>query len=773
MSVAGDVIIGGLFPITIILLLLFNLEDGAFGDRINERGLRWFMISLFAIMEVNKNSDLLPDTYLGFVIFDSCKYISKAMRGSLNFLSESFASKKMTKGTCTPHVVIAPSTSSIAVPLSRLMERFSIPLISYAASCKCLSDKKMFPFFLRTIPSDDYQATAIAHLVRHFQWVYVGVVAIDDAYGKSAVAQFLAEAEQHGLCVAFNEVLHHDHNDENLKNIGKIGWSRPVLVIAGSTLISLLGSLVLHNNTGKTWLASEAWINVNTLNVLHDVNNTHSFSQEDFWNAYVIRFWEEMFNCTFNMKKEKETVCTGKEKLDEVSTPFIDVSKLQYSYNVYIAVYAVAHAIQDIKTCKGGFGPFQNLSCASLSTLEHWQLLFYLRKVRFVNNMGNTVYFDRNGDPPAIYELFNKQLGVDGELYTITVGIFNSSASQGWKLKINESAIRWNGGARQPHSVCSQSCLPGTRKMERKAEPFCCFDCIHCTAKEYSNVTDSTECHKCMQYYWSTEMRDGCVPMPEVFLTFSEPLALALLACAVLGNVLIMAIGLQMFLHRNLPIMKDTDLTVWLPLLLSISFCFISSLSFIGQPSEISCRFHEAPACAFFTVAIICVMNMTLQLVKNSKYSLSSDAVLSWLVQQNGLCSTFALAQIVLCVAWVLIGSTKTAKDEISIPGFLILECVRTSIIWLSCSLSYLGLMMFLSLYLALSARKLVTDSSELKFITFSILFCFLVCLAFVPAYNSIHGKMAVAVKVFAVTTTAYGILGCIFLPKCYMIFVK
>ena len=62
--------------------------------------------------------------------------------------------------------------------------------------------------------------------------------------------------------------------------------------------------------------------------------------------------------------------------------------------------------------------------------------------------MGNTVYFDHNGDPPAIYELFNKHLGVDGKLHTTAVGIFNSSASQGRKLEINESAIRWNGGAR-------------------------------------------------------------------------------------------------------------------------------------------------------------------------------------------------------------------------------------------------------------------------------------------------------------------------------------
>ena len=132
-------------------------------------------------------------------------------------------------------------------------------------------------------------------------------------------------------------------------------------------------------------------------------------------------------------------------------------------------------------------------------------------------------------------------------------------------------------------------------------------------------TADSTECHKCVQYYWSTEMRDGCVPMPEVFLAFFDPLALALLACVLLGNVLTMAIGLQMFLYHNLPIMKDTDLTVWIPLLFSIFSCFISSLSLMGQPSGGSCRFHEAPACACLTMAHICVINMTLQLVKTSK----------------------------------------------------------------------------------------------------------------------------------------------------------
>ena len=141
--------------------------------------------------------------------------------------------------------------------------------------------------------------------------------------------------------------------------------------------------------------------------------------------------------------------------------------------------------------------------------------------------------------------------------------------------------------------------------------------------------------------------------------------------------------------------------------------------------------------------------------------------------QSNALCYTCTLPQVVLCVAWILSESTKPAKDVISSPGSVILECVRMSNIWLSCSLSYLGLMTFLSLYLALKARKLLPSSSESKFITFSILFCFLVYLDFIPAYNSTQGKLAVAAKIVAVIATTYGILGCIYFPKCYILYVK
>lgn len=40
-----------------------------------------------------------------------------------------------------------------------------------------------------------------------------------------------------------------------------------------------------------------------------------------------------------------------------------------------------------------------------------------------------------------------------------------------------------------PVSVCSASCLPGTRKAAQKGKPVCCFDCLPCAAGEVSNMT--------------------------------------------------------------------------------------------------------------------------------------------------------------------------------------------------------------------------------------------------------------------------------------------
>ena len=94
--------------------------------------------------------------------------------------------------------------------------------MGYTATCKCLSDKNTFPSFLRTVPSDNSQSRAMAHLVNHFGWIFIGTVEDYDEYGKQGINQFLVEAEDKDLCIAFREILPRPENKENVRLITEV-----------------------------------------------------------------------------------------------------------------------------------------------------------------------------------------------------------------------------------------------------------------------------------------------------------------------------------------------------------------------------------------------------------------------------------------------------------------------------------------------------------------------------------------------------------------------
>ncbi|XP_046720794.1 extracellular calcium-sensing receptor-like [Silurus meridionalis] len=782
----GNVIIGGIFPMHGVQMQSFTYTEKPQPlscNSFNLRGLRLAQMMTFAIDEINRSNQLLPNISIGYRIYDNCGTRLLSMRAAMALMNGvDLKPNDACSGQTVVQAIIGESDSSSTVALSKTTGPFNIPVISYAATCECLSNKKEYPSFFRTIASDIYQSKALAYLVKHFGWSWVGAVNSDNDYGNNGMAIFLNAAKEEGICVEYAEKVDRT-NPANILKVAEIikkSTAKVIIVfLAHFDMNVLIDQLILKNVTGFQMIGVEAWITAANLvtpasykilagSIGFDVGKLNIGSFADY---VVNEFWQTAVPC-LNTKgniSQTENNCSKYEDMIPFKNYNEDIPELRYAKNLYNAVYSVAHALHSLMRCTGN-------SCETNITIQPWQVADALKKVNFTTKLEEKILFDSTGATAAKYDVVNWQRGFKGEVQFKAIGYYDASLPSGQQFVLNAENIMWTGEKREkPRSVCSESCPPGTRKAAQKGRPVCCYDCIPCAEGEISNQTDSNNCEQCPGEYWSNAERDKCVLKVIEFLSFTEVMGIILVLFSLFGAALTILVGILFIIKKDTPIVRANNSELSFLLLFSLTLCFLCSLTFIGRPSEWSCMLRHTAFGITFVLCISCVLGKTVVVLMAFRATLPGSNVMKWFgpLQQRLSVLALTLIQVLICVLWLTLSPPFPYMNMNYYKEKIILECNLGSAIGFWAVLGYIGVLAFLCFVLAFLARKLPDNFNEAKFITFSILIFCAVWITFIPAYVSSPGKFTVAVEIFAILASSFALLFCIFTPKCYIILFK
>ncbi|XP_075131822.1 extracellular calcium-sensing receptor-like [Leptodactylus fuscus] len=810
---SGDIMIGGLLPVNtdkIYQKLTFNIRPPKTNCTLFSLEYYHRIQSfLFSIEEINQDPNILPNMTLGFQMYDPCNIPHYDLQGALQFLTDS--RKEITDKQCSSRplftVTFGATISPNSIILAHVLGTIKYPQVSSSSGISLLSNKKMFPSFFRTIPSDVVQSKALAQLILSFGWTWIGLVALDNDYGLQGIQPIKEEIVKAGACVAFMEYIILGQPDRNAPRIVQaIKESTATVIVVFSIeadLVPILNELVKQNITGKIFIANAGWSRsalLSITNYLLVLSGSLGLFVEDYVVPGLSQFlakihpstsrtarwtrmyWEKVFACQFLSQNQTASlenpvkICTGSERIEDVRNNSNYISSLKTTYAIYSAVHLVSKALEDMKSCKVGEGPFTNGTCVDIGNFKPWQLTYYIQRARPKIKVDNAPYFNENGDAPGVYNIINWQMKPDRALAHVKIGLYNNTAPPHQTLTMNTSQIMWNLGSKQvPSSRCSNTCTLGFRKAVLKGKPPCCYDCLPCLQGEISNQTDSLNCFRCPWDQWPNPEKSMCLPKPIEFLSYEDILGVSLAATSVISSIVPALLWAFFLHHKYTPLVKASNYSLSCLLLMSLSLCFFSSLGFIGYPDHGKCLLRQVSFGLIFTLCVACILAKTIMVVFAFMATRPGSSLRKWTtlrVSYSIICICLLL-QLLLCITWTSLAPPSPQYNTEDKPDLIIVDCNDRSHMAFWVMLGYLFLLATISFIVAFLARKLPDSFNEAQFITFSMLAFLSVWISFIPSSLSARGKYTVAMEVFAILGSSWALLICMFFPKCFILLFR
>ena len=554
-----DFVIGGLFPV-------YDCSGTIGGD------LEMLEVMMFALDRINNDISLLPNLTIGYDVRDTCNHGLLALDEVTHIL------QLAGDGGYNMLGMVGPASTYVTHVIAAGLEQLQVPLIGYGSTSATLSNRNVFEYFLRTIPSTNLQAHAMVDLVSHFGWEYVSVIFNDDDYGTPGSDTFIDQAMEHKICIdtKISVPLLGDNYNEFSKGITKAARSLldskasvAIVFTDALTAFTLFKELRNTNSTRKfMWIASDKWTNsyfikesfpeiargtigflpqhtkyVEEFNDYFSQLTPDTNNRDPFFNEFIFKIifcdrvhyrvgpgLESGSGLEFGLGSGSGSGLgfgseSGHRHEYRYECPDDLTKDPNYSQGdlvpyVIDAVYAFAHAIQNFLDDNCDSPLRWNRIAQWCDGMKHElngeNLLGYLHNVTFNAIQNYTVTFDENGDPSGAYEIFSLQETDNRSLEYVSVGVWDSVYEK------NALALNNTDGIEKIDSTCSKPCSEGYVHSIANHNCPSCFECIPCVGPTYSMNGSDTNCSLCSDNHWGNNPLSGstyCVPIKVQHIT--------------------------------------------------------------------------------------------------------------------------------------------------------------------------------------------------------------------------------------------------------------
>jgi hypothetical protein len=559
----------------------------------------------FALRDLNRRADVLPNITVGFVAVDDCGTPIRALEVSSYFVDDNAAidgsgcssnssgvANVSSSDTTSRDVVavIGLGSSTVASLASSFLGVFQTPHISTYATSDLLSDKTIYEYFLRLVSPDTFQVRAMLDLCQHMGWTYVSMVYSEGSYGENAASKinyYLRRANsEYTICLATSQKL---YNDATTADINAILLQLTtlervnvvILFLSGVHQLTFLDSARQVAGKGRfLWLAGDFFIKYFNSPYVDMVDggiylNHPSVEMPDFalymesirpasyGDKWLSEFWEVKENCNlwdkFNI--------TGRGCWQDAKvTPDVCPYSWPLTCRIYDAVQVLGDAIHRLITdrCPRAFSEKWMLNeCISGPVL-----LKYLYETDIVGRIGR-IQFDNNGAIQESLQYCQCQKLATGYA-SVLLGQWNPFNGS---LTLDSEAVSWTAFRYWNYtdintpltSVCSLPCK--TNEYVIVGEVSCCWSCRSCRNNEIVS-SSQTACQLCPMFYWPDDNGTSCTAIESTYLHLSHPISICLLVMAAVAGTLGLTVLTIYMTRRRQKLLMATNITLSIVILL-------------------------------------------------------------------------------------------------------------------------------------------------------------------------------------------------------------